>query len=504
MEAGSMMGAMMHGDEAQEDRGRTASSPANPDSPPEVDFAVNRNPRLRLLIPLIVAFAFLMEQLDSTIVTTAIPDMAHSLGVAPLLMNLTISSYILSLAVFIPVSGWIADRYGARRVFASALGLFTLASALCGMANSLPELIVMRIIQGFGGAMMTPVGRLVLLRAFPRSELVTAMAYMSLPAIVGPTIGPVLGGFLTTYANWRWIFYVNVPIGLIGIILALRYVEDIRIPASPHFDIAGFLLCGAGLALLQFTLENVGHPLVNRVWVAGAATTALGLLLSYRAYARRKQEPALDLSLMDIRTFRVSTMAGGISRTGINTVPFMLPLFFQIGFGLSPVVSGSLTFVVSLGSLAIRPMSAQMLRLFGFRNLLIFNGVICAIVIAAFTLTTAATPHWLIFLHVMVLGIVRSIQFVTTNTLTYVDVPAPKLSRATSLGGVIQQLTVSFGVSIAAAILGVITGPDHVPKVQDFHATFLLVALLTFSATPGFLLLAPQDGAHVSRAKRCA
>jgi EmrB/QacA subfamily drug resistance transporter len=462
---------------------------------------VVRNPRLRLLIPLIVAFAFLMEQLDSTIVTTAIPDMARSLRVPPLLMNLTISTYILSLAVFIPVSGWIADRYGARRIFALALGIFTVASALCGMAQSLPALIGMRVVQGFGGAMMTPVGRLILLRAFPRSELVTAMTYMSLPAIVGPTIGPVLGGLLTTYATWRWVFYVNVPIGLVGIALALRFVEDTKVPASPRFDVAGFLLCGAGLSLLQFTLENVGHPLVARVFVVLAGLLALALLGSYWRYAQQRQDPALDLSLMSLRTFRVSTMAGGVSRMGVNAVPFMLPLLFQIGFGLSPVVSGSLTFVVSLGSLAIRPISVRLLRVCGFRNLLIGNGIICAVVIAAFALTSAATPHWVIFLHVVVLGIVRSIQFVTTNTLTYVDVPAAKLSRGTSLGGVIQQLTVSFGVSVAAAILGLLAGPERLPSVADFHLAFVLIALLTLSATPGFLLLAPEDGAHVSQNK---
>jgi EmrB/QacA subfamily drug resistance transporter len=478
----------------------------NPRTPPSQeageDFAVIRNPKLRLLIPLIVAFAFLMEQLDSTIVTTAIPDMARSLQVPPLQMNLAITSYILSLAVFIPVSGWIADRYGARRVFAAALLIFTVASALCGAASSLPILIATRIVQGFGGAMMTPVGRLVLLRAFPRGELMTAMTYMSLPAIIGPTIGPVLGGILTTYANWRWIFYVNVPIGVLGIVLALRYIEDTKVPRPPRFDVIGFLLCGAGLSLLQFALENVGHPLVARVFMIVAGVGSVLLLGLYWRYAHRRKEPALDLSLLSVRTFRVSTMAGGISRTGINAAPFMLPLMFQIGFGLSPVRSGTLTFVVSLGSLAIRPISARLLRTFGFRDLLIGNGIICAAVIAAFALTTADTPHWLIFLHVIVLGIVRSIQFVTTNTLTYVDMPAAKLSRSTSLGGVIQQLTVSFGVSIAAALLSLVAGPGQLPSVADFHTVFLLIALLTLSAAPGFLLLEATDGAHVSHHSR--
>jgi EmrB/QacA subfamily drug resistance transporter len=465
------------------------------------DFVVNRSRKLRLLIPLIVAFAFLMEQLDSTIVTTAIPDMARSLGVAPLQMNLAITSYILSLAVFIPVSGWIADRFGARRVFAAALLIFTIASALCGLAHSLTVLILMRIVQGFGGAMMTPVGRLILLRAFPRSELVTAMTYMSVPAIMGPTIGPLLGGVLTTYANWRWIFYVNVPIGMIGIALALRYVQDSRVQTPPRFDIPGFLLVGAGLAMLQFALENVGHPVVPRGFVFVFGGAALALLLIFRAYAARHKDPAMDLSLFRIRTFRVSTMAGGVSRIGVNAVPFMLPLLFQIGFGLSPVQSGSLTFVLSLGAMAVRPISLRMLRIMGFRGLLTVNGVVCAGVISLFALTTAQTPHWLIFLHVIAFGVVRSVQFMTTNALTYADTPANRLSASTSLGGVIQQLTVSFGVSIAATLLALIAGPGVLPSVADFHHAFLLVALITLLSAPGFLLLGKADGAHVSRYK---
>jgi EmrB/QacA subfamily drug resistance transporter len=473
-----------------------------PDTPSPLDaedFIVNRSRKLRLLIPLIVAFAFLMEQLDSTIVTTAIPDMAASLRVPPLQMNLAITSYILSLAVFIPVSGWIADRFGARRVFAAALLIFTIASAFCGAVESLPELIVTRVVQGFGGAMMTPVGRLILLRSFPRAELVTAMTYMSVPAIIGPTIGPLLGGVLTTYANWRWIFYVNVPIGAIGIALALRYVQDVRLDDPPRFDLPGFLMCGAGLSMLQFALENLGHPVVPAPFVAAFGVVALSLLVAYWVYAGRHTDPALDLSLFTIRTFRVSTMAGGLSRIGVNAVPFMLPLLFQIGFGLSPVQSGSLTFVLSLGAMAVRPLTLRLLREVGFRGLLTGNGVVCSGVIALFALTTGQTPHWLIFLHVMAFGVVRSVQFMTTNALTYADTPASKLSNSTSLGGVIQQLTVSFGVSIAATLLAVIAGPGHLPSVADFHHAFLLVALITLVATPGFLLLTKADGAHVSR-----
>ena len=468
--------------------------------PVEPDYAAARSPRLRILIPVIVAFAFLMEQLDSTIVTTAIPDMSRSLHVPPLQMNLAITSYILSLAVFIPISGWIADRFGTRRVFALALLLFTIASACCGVVHSLPELIVARVFQGFGGAMMTPVGRLILLQSFPRAELVTAMTYMTVPAIIGPTIGPILGGLLTTYANWRWIFYVNVPIGALGIALALRFVEDTRLKRPPPFDTRGFLLCGAGLALLQFAIENIGRPIVPRPWIAAFTVGGVMLLLCYGVHARRLTDPALDLTLFRIRTFRISTLSGGLSRLGVNGVPFMLPLMFQIGFGLSPVASGSLTFITSLGSPLLRLVSSRGLAKFGFRNLLIGNGIFCAFVIALFALTQPETPHWIVFIHVMVFGLARSTQFMTTNTLTYVDAPAAKLSRSTSLGGVVQQLTVSLGVSVSAAMLGAIAGP-HLPSVHDFHVAFLGVAALTLLSVPGFFSLRSTDGAHVSRYK---
>ncbi len=464
----------------------------------EPSYAATRSRKLRLLIPLIVAFAFLMEQLDSTIVTTAIPDIAHSLDVAPLQLNLAITAYVLSIAVFMPVSGWIADKFGARRVFAAALVIFTAASALCGMSNNLAELVVTRSLQGFGGAMMTPVGRLVLLRAFPRSQLVTAMTYMTIPAVIGPTIGPILGGFLTTYATWRWVFFVNIPVGAAGVLLTLRFIEDVRLEAPPKFDLIGFLLCGGGLGLLQFGMENVGHAIVPRPLALFLTLVGIAMLAAYVPHAQHRLDAALDLSLFKLRTFRVGTLAGGLSRIGVNAVPFMLPLMFQIGFGLSPVQSGSLTFVASIGTLAVRPISAWLMRQFGYRTLLSVNGLICTGMIASFALVQPQTPHWLVFLMVLVFGVARSTQFMTTNTLTYADTPSSKLSRATSLGGVIQQLTVSFGVSTAAALLGLIAGPGKSPSVAEFHHAFLLVAVITLVSVPGFLRLAPEDGSVVS------
>ncbi len=468
----------------------------------EPRFATERDPRLRLLIPMIVAVAFLMEQLDSTIITTAIPDMAKSLATTPVRMNLAVTAYVLTLAVFIPVSGWFADRFGARRIFVLALALFTLGSALCGAADNFAMLVVTRVLQGLGGAMMTPVGRLILLRSFPRREFVTAMTYMTLPAIVGPVIGPLLGGLITTYASWRWIFYVNLPFGIVGILLAMRFVEDVREAGLARFDVVGFLMVGGGVALLQFGMESIGRPVVSVAGIAGMLGAAAVLLVAYGAYARRVAAPAVDLGLFRLRSFTVGTLAGGLCRIAMNAPPFLLPLMLQVGFGMSPVMSGSLTFVSSLGALLVRTVAQRLLRRFGFDRVLAGSAVAGAAVLAGFALLEPQTPHWLIAGYVFVFGLVRSTQFMTSNTLSYADMPAERLSRATSLGGVLQQLTVSFGVSLGAMLLELVSSGDHVLSPQRFHEVFMLVAVLPLVAVPGFLHLRPEDGVQVSGHRR--
>ena len=315
---------------------------------------------------MMVAMAFLMEQLDSTIITTAVPDIARSLHVTPVQMSLAVAAYVLAVAVFIPVSGWFADRFGARRVFVSALAIFTLGSALCGLARSLEMLVAMRVVQGLGGAMMTPVGRLILLRSFPRSQLMTAMTYTTLPAIIGPVIGPLLGGILTTTLSWRWIFYVNLPFGLLGMLLALRYIANTREAKVVRFDFPGFLMVGGGLGLLQFGMENVSRPILSLWTIALTIIAAVALLLSFGLYAKRTIAPAVDLGLFRMRSFRVGTLAGGLCRIGMNGVPFLLPLMLQVGFGLSPVSSGAITFVGSTGAILIRSLVSPVLRRHGF------------------------------------------------------------------------------------------------------------------------------------------
>ncbi|HEY4192578.1 MAG TPA: DHA2 family efflux MFS transporter permease subunit [Mesorhizobium sp.] len=461
-------------------------------------FATERDPRLRLIIPAIVAVAFFMENLDSTIIATAIPEMAKSLATTPIRLNLAITTYLLTLAVFIPVSGWFADRFGARRIFALALFTFTLGSVLCGLANSFEMLLATRALQGLGGAMMTPVGRLILLRSFPRSQLVTAMLYMTLPAVMGPVMGPLLGGVLTTYASWRWIFYVNVPFGCLGILLALRFVEDVRGEAPRRFDFVGFVMVGAGVALLQFGLENIGRSVLPLPVVIAILLAAILLLVAFSRYARTIAAPAVDLTLFRFRSFLVGTLAGGLCRVGLNGVPFLLPLMLQVGFHMSPVASGSLTFVSSLGALLIRPLLPSMLRLFGFGAVLTGSAFAGSAAVAGFALLQPDTSAWLIGAYVALFGLIRAAQFMTSNTLSYADLPPEKLSSATSLGGVLQQLSVSFGVSIGAMLLGLVAWENPALTPESFHTVFLFAAIIPLLSIPGFFLLRPEDGVQVS------
>ncbi|MDA8390096.1 MAG: DHA2 family efflux MFS transporter permease subunit [Gammaproteobacteria bacterium] len=459
-------------------------------------FVTEKTPHLRLLIPLVVAIAFFMEQLDATIVTTAIPDMAHALHTSPIQMNLAVSAYVLTLAVFIPLSGWCADRFGERRIFIIALGLFTAGSALCGATADFPVLVATRVVQGLGGAMMTPVGRLILLRSFPRTQLVKAMTYVTLPAIAGPLIGPLLGGYLTTYLSWRWIFYVNLPFGLIGMALAYRFLGASPPSSSPPFDLMGFALFGTGVGLLEATMEGIGH--MSSLTLTGIGFGAAGLILAFGRRSRARVHPVIDLRLLRERAFAIATTAGGLCRVAMNGPVYLLPLMLQVGLGLSPIQSGSLTLLAALGAPPIRLIAGPALRRFGFRNMLLGSAVACAGALASFALIRPHTAHGLIALTIIFFGLVRSTQFMTSNTLAYADVAPGRLSHATSLGGLLQQLTVSFGVSFGAALLAFLTHNQLAPRLAEFHAVFLVLALLPLLALPGFARLRPQDGAIVA------
>jgi EmrB/QacA subfamily drug resistance transporter len=462
-------------------------------------FPVERDPRLRLIIPGVVAMGFTLEGLDGTIITTAIPTMARSLHTTALLMNLAVTTYVLVLAVFIPISGWLADRFGARRVFASALVIFSLGSILCGLSASLPLLIGARALQGLGGAMMTPVGRLILLRSFPRAQYVSAMTYMTLPAVIGPVLGPVLGGFLTTYASWRWAFFINIPFGLAGALLALKFIaED---PGAPRagFDLKGFVLFGLAVGALQFALEAVGKSVASGSLVAALLLASAGLFTGFAVHARRTRQPAVDFSLFRDVAFRTGSLAGGLCRVGMNATPFLLPLLLQLGFGATPVQSGLITFTGVFGALSTRILLPRVLKAFGYDRALAATSLLCALILSGFALVGRRTPLWVLVPYVILFGVIRALQFMGSNTLTYADLPPEKLSAATSLGGMMQQLSVSFGVSLGAALLGLMEGPEHILTVGAFHTVFVILALLPIASAPFFLWLDPATGVGVSR-----
>jgi EmrB/QacA subfamily drug resistance transporter len=457
-------------------------------------------PLRQVLVPMIVACALFMENLDSTVIATALPKIAQSLHEDPLRLNLAITSYLLSLAVFIPLSGWVADRYGARSVFRAAIIVFTIGSACCGISQSLPELVAARILQGIGGAMMVPVGRLVMLRTVPKSELVRAMSYLTVPALIGPVLGPPLGGFIVTYSSWRWIFYINLPIGLLGIVLATLFIENIKEIGDWPLDLRGFLLASVGLAGLMFGFENAGRgvlpmPLVAAMLLGGAICITL-----YVLHSRLHAYPIIDLKLLRIPTLAAAITGGSLFRIGIGALPFLLPLMLQLGFGLSPFASGLLTFASAAGAMTMKMTAAPIIRSFGFRRVLLGNAVISSAFVMSYAWFTPATPHWLILLALLAGGFFRSLQFTCTNTLIFADVPPPLMSRATSFQSMAQQLSVSIGVGIGALLLHVtllLNGRTEL-SAGDFSGAFLAVALISLSSVFFYLPLTGEAGAEVS------
>ncbi|MBM3550795.1 MAG: DHA2 family efflux MFS transporter permease subunit [Alphaproteobacteria bacterium] len=449
--------------------------------------------------PLIIATALFMEQLDGTVLATALPAMAADLHEDPVALKLALTSYLLSLAVFIPLSGWAADRFGARRVFRAAIIVFTFGSILCGLSNSLGAIVVFRIVQGVGGAMMTPVGRLVLLRTSAREDLVRAMAYLTIPALIGPMIGPPVGGFIATYFEWRYIFWINVPIGALGVALVTRFIPDLREEWTPPLDIAGAILSGVGLSCLVFGLTIAGRgfaptPVVATIVVFGAAA-----LIAYVRHAKRTSYPIVDLDLLRIPTFRAAVFGGFLFRIGLGATPFLLPLLLQVGFGLSAYESGLLTFIAAAGAIAMKTTAQPILRMFGFRRVLIVNALICAGFLALCATFTAATPHLFIMGMLLVGGFFRSLEFTALNALAYADVDQEAMSRATSFASVAQQLSLSTGVAIGAAALEAARALRGGGALQaaDFAPAFLVVAAISVTAVTQFLRLAPNAGAEL-------
>jgi len=454
------------------------------------------------IIPLIVAAALFMENMDSTVIATSLPAIAVDIGSNPLTLKLAITSYLLSLAVFIPASGWTADRFGARRVFSIAICLFMLGSIGCALSHSITDFVLARILQGMGGAMMTPVGRLVLLRSIDKSALVGAMAWVSTPALIGPVLGPPLGGFITTYSSWRWIFYLNVPLGMLGIVLAWRFIAAEGESQKRPFDGIGFALCGIAGTAIMYAMELLGRS--DAPWREALAFLAAGLAAGIGAlfHLRRSAHPVVDLTAFRIKTFAVAMGGGSLFRVSISAVPFLLPLMFQLGFGMNAFHSGLLTLIVFAGNLSMKLVTTPVMRRFGFRPVLLVNGALAAISIAAMSLLTASTPLVPMAVVLFASGLSRSLQFTAVNTLAFADVPKPQMSGASTLSSTLSQMTMGMGVALGAIALRVAAWL-HGHEAQsvtpaDFSIAFLLVAAVGLVAIIDVFGLERDAGAHVS------
>jgi EmrB/QacA subfamily drug resistance transporter len=432
-------------------------------------------------VPVTVAAALLMENLDSGVIATSLPRIARDLGEDPVTLKLALTSYLLSLAVFIPVSGWMADRFGPRNIFRLAILVFTVASVWCGFSQSLEHLVMARALQGAGGAMMVPVGRAILLRAVPRAQIVNAMVYLTVPALIGPLIGPPLGGFITEFFDWRWIFWVNVPVGVLGLAMATAHMPNIRDDVRVPLDGLGFLLSGLGLAALIFGLTGFSGRLLPHGVAPAMAGLGLVLLILYVFHASRHPHPILDLGLLGIDTYRASITGGALFRIGAGALPFMLPLLLQLVFGFDAFASGSITFVAAIGAIAMKFVAQPILRQFGFRRVLVCNALIAAGFLAIYGFFAPGTPVWLIILAILLGGFFRSLQFTSLGAMAYADMPQERFSQASTLFSAIQQTAIAAGVALAAFSLEstrAMRGGGELAQ-SDFAIAFAIIAALT-------------------------
>jgi EmrB/QacA subfamily drug resistance transporter len=455
------------------------------------------------LVPLIVATALFMQHLDSTAISTSLPAIAADFETSPINLKLAVTTYLLALAVFIPASGWVADRYGAKNVFRLAMVVFALGSIGCGLSQGLGSLVAARVVQGIGGAMMVPVGRLVVLRTVPKQDLIGALAWLTIPALFGPIMGPPVGGFLTTYFDWRWIFWVNVPVAALGVMLITRFIPNIKAEEQQPFDLTGFFLIGPGISLFLTGATVAGLGLVGQTTVAALIAVGAVLIVAYVAYALRAAAPIIDLTLLSLPTFRAGVIGGLLFRIGIGAMPFLLPLLLQSGFGMTAFQSGLITFAGGIGSLFMKPIAPPILNRFGFRSILVANAVLSSALLMVPALFTAATPVALITIILLTSGFTRSLQFTSINALVYADVPSERLSRATSFTAMLQELSGSIGVAIAAFGLelmhgvygGSVVDPGHFPPVFIGIACLAMASALLYWHLPidaGRSLLTPR------------
>jgi EmrB/QacA subfamily drug resistance transporter len=456
------------------------------------------------LLPWLVAVAFFMESLDTTILNTAVPAISAALHVGPLSMKAVLASYTLSLAVFIPVSGWVADRFGTRRVFATAIGLFTLGSLLCGMSSNIHVLVACRILQGCGGSMMVPVGRLTLVRTFAKADLLRTMSFVSIPALVAPMLGPIAGGLIVDYLHWRVIFFVNIPIGLIGLVMVYLHLPDYREETHP-LDTVGLILFGSGIALLSYVLEVFGEHTLGVREISGLLVLSLSLLAGYWLHAKALAFPLLQLGLFRIRTFRAAVSGSFFTRIGIGGVPFLLPLLYQVGLGFSPVQSGLLIMPQALAAMSMKVFMPRLLSAMGYRWVLISNTILLGLLLLLFATIGVHTPVWVIVLLAFFYGSFTSLQYTSMNTLVYADTTDEQSSAASSIASTLQQMSISFGVAtagLATAFFVPSSGQSGAAEmIHGIHKALVALGILTIISTIVFNSLKRGDGDAVSNEK---
>jgi EmrB/QacA subfamily drug resistance transporter len=451
------------------------------------------------IVPLILAVALFMEQMDSTVIATALPAIANDLHVGPITLKLALTSYMVSLAVFIPISGWMADRFGAKNIFRLAICVFVIGSIMCAFSGGLIEFVVARFLQGLGGSMMTPVGRLVLVRTTQKSDLVSAMALLSIPALVGPLAGPPLGGFITTYASWHWIFLINVPVGILGVILASIYLPSVEATMPPKLDFVGFVLTSVAAAGVVFGMSVVSLPALPPI--VGISAIVIGFICGflYIGHARRHPSPILNLSLLKNATFRASVTGGTLFRICVGAMPFLTPLMLQLGFGLNPFQSGLITFAGAIGAISTKFIARRVFTAIGFKTALLSSAFVTTITTLTTGLFQPWTSHLLIVGVLLVGGFSRSFFFTGINALAYADIADQEASQATSMSSVMQQISLALGVAVAGLILetsSYISGTEL--QVRDFHYAFFCISILTVIATIPFIRMDRGAGAAVS------
>jgi EmrB/QacA subfamily drug resistance transporter len=457
------------------------------------------------LLPWLVAVGFFMESLDTTILNTAVPAIAKALQVPPLSMKAVLASYTLSLAVFIPISGWMANRFGTRRVFASAIGIFTLGSFLCGISTDIHWLVAFRILQGGGGAMMLPVGRITMVRTFAKSELINAMSFVAIPGLIGPMLGPVIGGAIIGYFHWSVIFFVNIPIGFVGLLMVYRHLPNYRESRNYALDIIGLVLFGSGIALLSYVLEVFGETTLSGREMLGLLAISAALLSAYGLHTKRTKHPLLRLKLLATRTFRVAVSGNMFTRLGIGGIPFLLPLLYQVGLGYTPIQSGLLIMPQAFAAMSLKLTMPHILRKFGYRAVLIANTLMLGVMIMLFATIGVTTPAWLIVAMAFSYGFLTSLQYTSMNTLAYADIGEHDTSPASTIASTVQQLAVSFGVA-TASLAAALFIPDRLRAtpsqlIDGIHLALFALAALTIASTLIFVRLRAQDGDSVSRHK---